>query len=68
MDLFFINDLENQDYKIGLSMIDIFSKYMTVVPLQTKQPIDVLEGIKQCIKNMGEKPISIYTDEGLFQL
>jgi hypothetical protein len=67
MDLFFINDLENQDYKIGLLMIDIFSKYMTVVPLNTKQPLDVLEGIKQCIKNMGENPISIYTDdEGSF--
>ena len=67
MDLFFINDLENQDYKIGLLMIDIFSKYMTVVPLKTKQPLDVLEGIKQCIKNMGENPISIYTDdEGSF--
>ena len=48
-------------------MIDIFSKYMTVVPLNTKQPLDVLEGIKQCIKNMGENPISIYTDdEGSF--
>jgi hypothetical protein len=67
MDLFFINDLENQDYKIGILMIDIFSKYMTVVPLKTKQPLDVLEGIKQCIKNMGEDPISIYTDdEGSF--
>jgi hypothetical protein len=40
---------------------------MTVVPLKTKQPLDVLEGIKQCIKNMGENPISIYTDdEGSF--
>ena len=67
MDLFFINDLENQDYKIGLLMIDIFSKYMTVIPLKTKQPHDVLEGIKHGIKNSGEKPISVYSDdEGSF--
>ena len=67
MDLFFINDLENQDVKIGLLMIDIFSKYMTVIPLKTKQPNDVLEGIKQGIKNLGEKPLSIYSDdEGSF--
>ena len=67
MDLFFINDLENQDYKIGLLMIDIFSKYMTVIPLKTKQPHDVLEGIKHGIKNLGEKPISVYSDdEGSF--
>ena len=45
MDLFFINDLDNQDYKIGLLMVDIFSKYMTVVPVKTKQPDDILQAI-----------------------
>lgn len=63
MDLFFINDLENQDYKIGLLMIDIFSKYMTVVPVKTKQPDDVLQAIKDGIENMGGKPLVFYTDE-----
>jgi hypothetical protein len=38
IDLFFVNDLKDQDYKIGLIVIDTFSKYMTVVPLKTKQP------------------------------
>jgi hypothetical protein len=67
LDLFFINDVENQNYKIGLLMIDIFSKYMTVIPLKTKQPSDVLDGIKKGIENMGEKPITIYSDdEGSF--
>jgi hypothetical protein len=67
IDLFFVNDLANQNYKIGLLMIDIFSKYMTVVPLKTKQPSDVLEGIKKGFENMGEKPTSIYSDdEGAF--
>ena len=40
---------------------------MTVIPLKTKQPHDVLEGINQGIENLGEKPISVYSDdEGSF--
>ena len=53
MDLFFINDLEDQEYKIGLMMIDIFSKYMTVVPLESKQTAELLKGIKEAFQNMG---------------
>ena len=60
MDLFFINDLDNQDYKIGLLMVDIFSKYMTVVPVKTKQPDDILQAIKDGIANMGDKPIVFF--------
>ena len=34
LDLFFIskNDLENQKFRIGLALTDIFSKYATVIP------------------------------------
>ena len=53
MDLLFINDLEDQDYKIGLLVIDIFTKFMTVVPLMNKMADHVLEGIKKAIDNMG---------------
>ena len=63
MDLFFINDLEDQEYKIGLMMIDIFSKYMTVVPLETKQTRDLLAGIKEAFGYMGKKPEVIYSDD-----
>ena len=44
-------------------MVDIFSKYCVVVPIKTKQPDDVLEGIKECIKQHQAKPDSIYSDE-----
>ena len=48
-------------------MIDIFSKFMTVIPLKTKQPSDVLDGIEEGINNMGDKPLTIYSDdEGSF--
>lgn len=67
IDLFFINDLENQNYKIGLLIIDIFSKYLTVAPLKSKQPRDVLDGLKKGFENMGGKPTTIYSDdEGAF--
>jgi len=67
MDLMLINDLENQDYTIGLLMIDIFAKYMTVVPLKNKIADHVLEGIKKAIDNMGKLPEMLYADdEGSF--
>ena len=64
MDLFFINDLENQDYTIGLLLVDIFTKWLTVVPVKSKQADDILEAIKKGIKQMGDKPPEmLYTDE-----
>ena len=59
--LFFINDLEDQEYKIGLLMIDIFSKYMTIVPLESKQTNEVVAGNKEGIENMWGKPETFYT-------
>ena len=56
MDLFFVNDLENQEYKIGLLIVDIFSKYLTVVPIHSKTIADVLQGIKTGFANLGGKP------------
>ena len=37
IDLFFITDLENQKYKIGMACIDIFTKYAEVVPIRSEQ-------------------------------
>ena len=63
MDLFFVNDLENQEYKIGLLIVDIFSKYLTAVPLHSKTIADVLEGIKTGFTHMGGKPEVVYSDD-----
>ena len=40
VDLFFIskNDLENQKFRIGLGLIDIFGKYAAVIPIKSKEP------------------------------
>ena len=63
MDLFFINDLENQEYKIGLLIVDIFCKYLTVIPVKTKQTNDLLNAIQQGFNNIGKKPEVVYSDD-----
>ena len=40
MDLFFINDLPKHKIKIGLVLIDIFTKYAAVIPLKRKKKLN----------------------------
>jgi hypothetical protein len=42
----------NDEYKIGLLIVDIFSKFIDVQPLKSKQPDDILQGLKDGMKNM----------------
>ena len=62
-DLFFINDLPKQDYKVGMIMIDVFSKYMTVIPIKTKSEGDVASAIIEGFVKMGKLPEVLYTDD-----
>ena len=57
------NDLKEQKFRIGLVMIDIFSKFAVVVPIKSKQPPDLLAGIMEGINKMGKKPKMFYSDE-----
>ena len=67
IDLFFINDLPKQKVRAGMICIDIFTKYLNIVPIASKQPADMLAGIMENLKNMGKKPKMIYVDdEGSF--
>ena len=63
MDLFFINDLENQKFRVGLLMIDIFTKYMVVVPIKSKGEGDIAAGMMEGFKKMKGKPELLYTDD-----
>jgi hypothetical protein len=65
VDLFFITvkDLPNQTMRVGLMMVDIFTKEMHVIPLKTKQEKDVLEGVKQGLAKYDKKPFLIYSDD-----
>ena len=67
MDLFFMSDLKDPEYACGLLMVDIFTKYTVIIPSKSKQIHDVAVAIEEAIKKMGQKPITIYSDnEGAF--
>ena len=63
IDLFFVNESDEQEYSIGLLIIDIFSKFLIVIPLKSKQPQDMLDGIKEGFRDMGGNPETAYTDD-----
>ena len=63
MDLFFINDLEDQKFRVGMLMIDIFDKFMHVVAIKGKKEEDLASGMIECLHKMEKKPKIIYTDD-----
>ena len=63
MDLFFINDLDNQKFRVGVLMIDIFDKFMHVVAIKGKKEEDLASGMIECLHKMGKKPKIIFTDD-----
>ena len=68
VDLFFLSDLDKelevkQIYKVGMMIIDIFSKYMVVIPLQGKSEADVAAGFMEGLPKMKKNPEVIYTDD-----
>ena len=67
VDLFFINDIPNQKFRVGMICIDVFSKYMNAVPISSKQPPNILASVMENIKKMDGKSKLIYIDdEGSF--
>ena len=60
---FFINDIPNQKFKVGMVLIDIFTRYSTVIPIKSKQPPDILAGVMEGMQKMKGKPEIIYSDE-----
>ena len=62
MDLFFVNDLDEQKFTVGMLMIDLFDKFMPAVPIKGKKEQDLASGMTECLHKMGKKPDLIYTD------
>ena len=54
VDLFFIHDLEEQKFKVGMVCIGMFSKFAAVVPIMSKDTGDVSAGILECMNEMGK--------------
>ena len=63
VDLFFINDLEDQKFKVGMIMIDVFDTFMHVVAIKGKKEEDLASGTIESSHKMGKKPKIIYTDD-----
>ena len=63
LDLFFINDIPDQNFKVGAVMIDIFTKYATIVPIKSKDEGNVASALIQGFKEMGKNPRLLYTDD-----
>ena len=59
-DLFFINDLPDQKFKVGSLMIDAFSKYMVVIPIKSKSEGDVASALIEGFSKMGGKRKLLY--------
>ena len=49
-------------YRYGLLLVDIFSKFCKVVPIETKTIPEFIESLKTGINDMGGKPETIYCD------
>ena len=62
-DLFFNNDIPNQKFKVGALMIDVFTKYMVVVPIKSRHEDEVAVGLIEGLKKMNGKPELLYTDD-----
>ena len=42
---------------------DILTRYPTVIPIKSKQPLDILAGVMEGLQKMEGKPEMIYSDE-----
>lgn len=54
---------ENDGYKFGLIMIDIFSRFLWIEPLKRKTGSEVAEAMKQ-VFDQGRKPLRLRSDKG----
>jgi uncharacterized membrane protein (UPF0127 family) len=61
-DLFFFGS-EEEEFKIGLIVIDAFTKEITVFLLKNKTPDVILPALEQAFKNLGGTPEIFYTDD-----
>ena len=57
---------ENDGYRYAVSGVDIFSKYGWAMPIKTKQPHDVLIGLKEVLDKIGIPEILYSDSEGSF--
>ena len=63
MDLFFMNYLKDPEFNIGMLMVDIFTKFVSIIPMQANNAPAILEAMKDAITKMSGKPQTLFTDD-----
>ena len=63
VDLAFWYDLKDPEYPASMFIIDIFTKYLTIIPMTTNNAPTFLETLKKGIEKMGGFPKTIYADD-----
>lgn len=64
IDLFDMQNSEYDEYKYVLVGVDLFSKRGYGVPLKNKKDVTALDGFKELLKQMTEKPHAVRSDNG----
>ena len=54
----------NKRFRFLLCVIDIFSKYVWVVPLKDKEDVSVVNAFPKILDNSKRKPNKIWVDKG----
>ena len=54
----------NKGFRFLLCVIDIFSKYVWVVPLKDKKSISIVNAFQKILDKSGRKPNKIWVDKG----
>ena len=55
----FFGDLKDKEFKGGLAIVDLFTKYAMLIPTTDNKAPTFLEALKKGIQNMGRKPKTI---------
>ena len=63
VDLFFLpkKDFPTESFIGGVIAIDIFTRFITIIPIKTKTIPDIMDAVRQILNKMG-KPKTIYSD------
>ena len=62
-DLFFMNYLNDPEFSKGLLMVDIFTKFVSIIPINSRTANTLLEAMKESMLKMGGTPQTLYTDD-----
>ena len=62
-DLFFMNYLNDPEFSKGLLMVDIFTKFVSIIPINSRTANTLLDAMKESMLKMGGTPQTLYTDD-----